>query len=387
MEQTDAKGLAKVREIYLDRKIGVHRLKAAGKMVMGYLCSYPPLEIITAMDYIPFRVMGSMSEPITLADSHVPTIICPHLRSILDLGLKGEYNFLDGFVGAHTCDCGEKFCHLWNYNIALPYRHFIDIPHVVHKDSYGFFKEGLKLFQRSLESHTGRQLDPNRLREEIKIHNSQRALVRELYELRKQNPPLLSGSENLRIMLALMCIPIEEGIRLLQEVITEVKERQDGPQKKSTRLFMWGSPLTEGGIIDMIESLDANVVMDDMCVGTRHFWADVELTRDPMDGIARRYLDDLKCPRTFRETTSSYAEDQESRFGYIKDFAEDWEVDGVILQSVKYCDTHGYEIPALKSYLDRIGLPAIYIEHEYTMVAEAPLKTRVEAFLEIISAN
>lgn len=38
---------------------------------------------------------------------------------------------------------------------------------------------------------------------------------------------------------------------------------------------MWGTPL------DVIENIDAHVVMDDMCMETRHFWSDVEITLDP----------------------------------------------------------------------------------------------------------
>jgi len=380
-----SKGLAKAKDIYANRAGRVRELKAEGKKIMGYVCAYPPLEMVTAMDYAPIRVMGSMDEPITKADTQVPSIICPMLRSMLDLGMKGKADFVEGFIGAHTCDCTEKFCHLYQYNMQFPYYHFLDVPHIAHKASFGFMKAGFQLFQKTLEAHTGKKLDPDRLKEEVKKHNAQRALVRELYGLRKQDPPLLSGSENLQIMLALLSIPIEEGSGMLKDVIAEVKARKDGPRKKAARLLLWGSPLTETSIIDMIESLDANVVMDDICTGTRHFWPDVEMTSDPLDGLAKRYLDDLKCPRTFRETTSSFEEDQEVRFGYIKDYAKEWNVNGIILQSMKYCDTHGYEVPAIKAYFDRLGIPSLYLEHEYTMVAMAPLKTRVEAFIEMIS--
>ncbi|MEK0338414.1 MAG: 2-hydroxyacyl-CoA dehydratase family protein, partial [Nitrosopumilus sp.] len=61
-----------------------------------------------------------------------------------------------------------------------------------------------------------------------------------------------------------------------------------------------------------------------------------------------------------------------------------WQVNGVILQVLRYCDIHGYEVPALKDYLESIGLPGIYLEHDYSKVALAQLRTRVQAFLEII---
>jgi len=51
---------------------------------------------------------------------------------------------------------------------------------------------------------------------------------------------------------------------------------------------------------------------------------------------------------------------------------------------VRYCDPFAFEMPALKDYLDSIGIPSTYIEYDYSIGALAPLKTRVEAFLETI---
>jgi len=385
MTQGKLQGLTKAVDVYKNRYKRLRELRAEGKKIMGYVCAYPPLEIVTALGYIPFRILGTMDEPITKADTQVPAIICPMLRSMLDLGINGKIDFLDGFIGAHTCDCTQKFSHLYQYNMQLPFYRFLDVPHVVHKPSLDFMKEGIRILQQSLEKHTGQKLAPERLQEEIKKHNEQRALVRQLYGLRKQDPPLLSGVETLQIVLSLLCLPIEEGSTMLREIIAEVKSRPQKIQKKHARLLLWGTPLTETSIVEMIESADANVVMDDICTGTRHFGLDVELTADPLDGLAKRYLDDLKCPRTYREATDSFAADQEARFGYIAKYVRDWKVNGIILESMKYCDTHGYEVPAIKAYFDRLGIPSLYLEHEYTMVALAPLKTRVEAFVEMIS--
>jgi len=140
----------------------------------------------------------------------------------------------------------------------------------------------------------------------------------------------------------------------------------------------------------MMENSGANVVMDDTCVGSRAYSADVEPTDDPLDGLAYRYLVELRCPRTFRGdiydgASKDYLTDLENRFGYLKDYIKEWRVNGVVLQSVRYCDIHGYEVPALRDYFDSIGLPSIYLEHDYSQAALAPLKTRIQAFLEMIA--
>ena len=389
MVEAEAKGLARAREIYLDRDKRVKELKASGKTVIGYLCLHPILEMMTALELVPYRLFGDMSEPITDADSYLPTMVCPFLRSLLDLGLKGRYSFLDGVVMAHVCDVGARVSHLWDVGVKTPYSYFIDVPHTNRDISEGRFKELLEDFRGSLESYIGKKLSATKLREAIKEHNKQRALVRELYDLRKPDPPLISGTETLQVMVAVMSIPVGEGNRLLKQVIEEVTGRTDGPTKKPYRLLVWGPVIDNIALIKMIESLDANVVMDDTCVGTRAFFADVPLADDPLDGLAHRYLKDVNCPRTFRESNVDgakigYKADLEGRFGYLGKFAKEWNVNGVVMQVLRYCDSHGYEVPQLKDYLESIGLPNVYIEHDYSEAALAPLRTRVQGLTEII---
>lgn len=387
--KAESKGLTRVKELYQDRPMRVKELKAQGKKVMGYLCIYPVLEMLTALDVVPYEILGDIEEPITKADTILPNIVCPFIRSCLDLGLKGKYNFIDGVVTAHTCDVAEKTSHIWHIYLEPHYFHFIDVPHGDHPAAQKQMKALLEDFQKTLESFTGKKLTDKALKEAVEAHNQQRALVRELYDLRKSDPPLISGVETQQVMVALTGLPVNEGSNLLRQVITEVKQRKNGPQKKSARLLFWGSIIDNTALIEMIEELDANIVIDDTCVGSRAYFPDVKITPDPLEGLAYRYLVDIKCPRTFREavfgeTKKDYMADLESRFGYLRKYANEWKTNGVILQALRYCDTHGYEVPALKDYLDSIGLPNIYLEHDYSKSALAPLKTRVQAFIEML---
>ena len=380
------KGLKQAEAVYQNRSYRAKQLKAEGKKVIGYMCAYPPLEILTALNIIPFRILGDTAEPVSKADSCLPSMVCPFVRSTLDLALKGKYDFLDGVVMAHTCDVVEKTAHIWNIYLKPDYFHFIDTPHSTPEAAVTQHKGLLKEFSKSLEEMTGCELAPPLLKEAIIAHNRQRALVRQLYNLRRADPPPVSGVEMLKVIVALMSLPLEEGSQLIEEVIAEVKRRSPRPQKK-TRLLLWGSIVDSSPLLEMIEGLEADLVMDDTCVGSRFYWPDVELADGPFDGLARRYLVDLKCPRTFRQPQGDYTADLAKRFGYLKDYAREWGVDGAILQALRYCDIHGYEVPAVKDYLNSIGLPALYIEYGYNQSGMAPLKTRVQAFLEIVSGR
>jgi len=110
----EEKGLARASAVYHNRRRRAEELKAAGKKIIGYLCAYPPLEMMTALDIVPFRLLGDINEPISKADSCLPSVVCPFIRSTLDLGLKQRYEFLDGVVMAHSCDVAEKTAHIWN---------------------------------------------------------------------------------------------------------------------------------------------------------------------------------------------------------------------------------------------------------------------------------
>ncbi len=382
-------GLAKADFIYQDRTQRVLELQHDGKKIFGYLCIYPILEMLTAFDIVPFRLFGDINEPVTKANNYLPTVVCPFLRSYLDLGLKGKYGFLDGIITSHICDVGAGVPAIWNYAIRTLYTYHIDTPHTMRQSAQEYHRQLLDKFQQSLEQYTDRKLDSAKLIEAIKRHNEQRALVRDLYDLKKPEPPLVSGVETIKVIKAVQSLPVEEGNALLREVIAEVKDRRDGPTKKSGRLMIWGSVLDNSSLVEMVERLGANVVMDDTCVGSRPYFNDVKVTENPLDGLAGHYLNHIKCPRTFQADyfaqQRNYVAELKRRYGYLNEYAQDWRVDGVILEALRYCDTHGYEVPSIKDYFNEIGLPTIYLEHDYTLGIMSQLKTRVQGFLEIIT--
>jgi benzoyl-CoA reductase/2-hydroxyglutaryl-CoA dehydratase subunit BcrC/BadD/HgdB len=267
----------------------------------------------------------------------------------------------------------------------------MDLPTKVSERHQKFFGEGLGDFKETLEGLTEEELSSLKLRKAIETHNEQRGLVRGLYEWAKKVPPQISGSEIIQVIGAITSIPVKEGNRLLREVILEVEKRQsDGSQRP--RILLWGSILDHPDFVEMIEGLGAHVVIDDLCTGTRGYWIDVKLDGDLLYSLAHYYLKELRCPRTFKEAPSDgirkdYAADLEERFGYLRDFVKMWKVDGAILQSVKYCDCHGFEVPQVKDYFNRLGIPSLYLEHGYMLTDQEVLKTRVEAFLEMIQGG
>jgi benzoyl-CoA reductase subunit C len=379
------KSLQKARDIYLNRSTYIEEQKLTGKKAFSCFCCYAPIELITAADILPVRILGKLDEPITDGGQHLPPTMCNQIRSCLDCKLKGHYDFQDGIVGCHGCDGVERVSQIWsNLSGKDDFSFFIDLPHTLHDSSFDYLKKQFHEFRSALEDYTGKKISDERIIHEINLHNETRSLVRELYELRKYQPPKISGVETLYLLVALMSISAEEGNKLVKEVIDEVKNRKNDSKQEKPRLLVWGSIIDNMEVIQLIEDSGANVVVDDTAVGTRSYWEDVKVTKDPIDGITGRYLKKIVCPRTFQEVKETYEDDCDNRFGYLKEFLQDWNVNGSILYLIRNCDIHGYEVPVMRDYISSCDVPSLVLEHDYTISSLAPLRTRLEAFVEMI---
>jgi len=377
--------LQRVDEIFRDRGQRARELKAEGTGIIGYLCTFTPIELIAAAGLVPYRLTGGADEPIAAADRHLETIACPYTRSILDLTLRGKYDFLDGFVMPHSCDNVVNLYTVFARTVEHSYAHFVNVPHTLSAPSIKFFAAELATFKRSLEKYTGREITADNLRAAIGLYNEQRALVRELYAFRKRAHPPISGSEMTRVIVSLMSLPVAEANALLRGVIAEVGKRNGEARNNGPRLMIHGTGNDETTFLEIVEGVGAQVVADDLCFGTRSYWFEVPLTDDPLVGLAETYLDKIHCPRTFRQSPGTHEQDLENRFGHIYEMAREFGVQAVIVFIMRYCDTHAFDAPDLKQYLEGKGLSVLHIEEDYPTSSVGRLKTRVQAFVETIA--
>jgi benzoyl-CoA reductase subunit C len=375
---SSAKGLARAREVYGHRGNRARELRAQGKKVLGYLCLFSPPEIMAAAGILPYRLRGDLREPITQAHFFVEPFGCPYVRNLFDQDLKGKYDFLDGLVMSHSCDMVQRIYGIWTLSKKPAFQYFVNVPHTLTPWSKEFFRRELVFFGEKMENFSGGRIGDGQLKKAIAEYNRSRALLRRLYSLRKENPPLLSGTEALQVLVAGMELPVEEFNGLLHEVIEEVLSRNPRAPKKKVRLMLYGSVCDDLSLIQLIEENDAYVIIDDTCIGTRSFRHDIPQTPDPWDGLAAAYFDSFLCPRTDRGA-------DRDRFRYIADYAREYQADGVILYIYSFCDPHKLDAPDVIHHLKKDGLPLFVIDDDYTLTNRAAIQTRVQAFIELLS--
>jgi len=374
MECSTVHALESFRNLLLTRHDVAKRWKKEGKPVVGWTCTYTPEEIIYAANALPIRILGSL-ERIPLADAYLPQNVCSFCRSCFDQALRGKYDYLDGYIVSNTCDnCGMMY-DMWKYHVKVPYFYFINTPHTRSKKAHDFFYEEVRRLKESLENNFKIDVSKESLKNAIKVYNENRVLLKKVYDLRKNDPPLISGVEALEIVLSSMLTSKEEHNRLLKQLLSQIKSRTDTPKSRA-RLLVSGSVMDNTEMMKIIEGTGANVVADDLCTGSRYFWDLVNSTADLLHAIANRYLDKIPCPFTVHS---------EDRFRHTLEMAKKYDVEGAIIFVLKFCDTHLFDAPILVEELKAQGLPVLYLEWEHAMSGIAQLKTRIEAFIEMVS--
>jgi benzoyl-CoA reductase subunit C len=354
--------------------------KDSGQKVFGWLCTYVPEEIMHAAGALPLRITG-YSQETELEDGSAYLYVnnCSFSRSCLQLGLRGEYDFLDGVVGGSTCDGARRLFDLWRQYVGTPFHHVMTIPRKFTEEAHALYFSQVAQFKEHLEAFLGAEITDESLRESVELYNETRELLRSLYDLRKVSEPPITGADTMEVLNASIHMPKEsfnENLRSLLQDLSASPKRHKG----RARLMVAGSVLTNPEFVKCIEEQGALVVTDELCTSTR-YWSDPVILNGsgpPLQAISRRYLNNFPCARMFPS---------EERFNRILELVRDFKVDGVVSQIIRYCVPYAHDLPLLTERLKAEGVPTLALDVEYGTAGSGQVQTRIQAFLEMIEAK
>ena len=347
--------------------------KKTGKKVIGYFCTYVPEEIMYAAGILPVRVMGG-HESATIADDHIAWVYCSFCHDVLAQGLKGKYNYLDGIVNSYGCNHMRQTFWSWREHVPVSFSDHLYIPYYIrHRASKVLIHEELKKFKQHLEEWLGKTISSEDLDRAIRIYNTNRWLLMQIYELRKSENPPISGVEAMQVVLAGIFMDKVEHNQLLEQLLQELKRRKIDTENK-VRLMLVGTENDDTEVVGLIESLGGIVVIDDHCTGSRYFWGEVTPEKDRLSALTNRLIDKPLCP--VRDLETEYRSDR------IVELAKEYNVQGVILLQQKFCDPLAYDMMYVPPALEKVGIHTLTLELDIINPI-AQLRTRIEAFLEM----
>jgi benzoyl-CoA reductase/2-hydroxyglutaryl-CoA dehydratase subunit BcrC/BadD/HgdB len=359
--------------------VAVKEWKATGRFVIGWYNPYVPEEIIHAAGMLPFEVTGD-NEPVQMhgAEAHIYSNSCSKIRTCWQLQLDGKYSFLDGLVSTHMCDQDMRLYEVWSYYKKLPFMELIYAPRKRDEEAVKLYKTDLEGFRDRLSQYLICRVPDQRVADSIRVYNRGRELMMQLYELRKRDRPPVTGAEAAEVSKAATRMTRERFNELMEQLLDEIR-RTGREIKKALRLMLIGSDLHNTTQITALESKDAVVVVDEMDIGIRRAWGQVDTKLPPMEALARHYL--LGRPVDRHHWNS------DGRLEFIGEMAEQYKVDGVVSQSVRFCTYLGWDKFDLKKQMQERGIPILELDLEYGHPGGAQMKIRAEAFMEMLESR
>lgn len=348
-----------------------------GRKVIGSFCSYAPEEIVLAAGALPYRLFGA-NESLSLADSHLQAYSCSLVRGALGEALDGRIDFLDGVVFPHTCDSIQRLSDVWRLNISFGFHSDVVLPVKLNTQSArDYMIDVLKKFRISLETALNQTISDADLKGAIDLMNRIRALWAKLYDMRSQNPHLLGGSDLHAAIKAAMVMDRGDFHDHLNDLVQGLENSRSAPShQKPKRLVLSGGVCSLPDIYSFIEAAGGAVVGDDLCTGSRYFSGQIDTQEEPIKAIAQRYMERAICPAKHSGLTA--------RADRLIELVRKTEADGVVIAILKFCDPHLFDYPYLKEALDKARIPSLFFEIEEQSASEGQLKTRCEAFIEML---
>jgi len=174
--------------------------KAEGRIVVGSYCVFVPEELILAVDGISVGLCAGAEFNFEGAEQVLPRNLCALIKSAFGFKLGRVCPYLEAcdlVVGENTCDGKKKA-----YEVLSPMvkdLYIIDLPQMKTDTGKMLLKGEYLKFITKLEEISGKKITYESLKKGIDIVNAKRKAVKRLAELRKADPPPISGLDALLI--------------------------------------------------------------------------------------------------------------------------------------------------------------------------------------------
>jgi len=353
----------------------VRRWRENGGKVVGHFQVYFPEEIAHAAGLLPVKICGAQVEGME-AESHFGSYLCSIIKTSLELALTNKIA-LDMFVTHPICDAARNLAAIWGRN--FPYKcqilYLPQNPNSRHSAEY--LRGEYQRLRTDLEALAGHTISDEALRHSLAVYNESRALMREVYAIKRQTPWLLAVDEAFALIALAGFLLREEYNDLLRAVLPMIRNRPAQMHDKMRIVFEGG--FCELPPLDLLQTIAQScyVVDDDLLIGLRYILTDIPCEGDPLHRLAEAYLEkssyspvqhDLRKPK------------EKMLLARVKEAG----AEAVILAAAKMCEPGLEEQVTYSKALDAEGIPYFITEFEENQTTFDHLGIQLETFVENI---
>ncbi len=348
-----------------------------------------PFDLLSAMDVTSCFVefVGAMLASTGIAGDFIETAehagfagdACGYHRAVMGAAFKEAMPVPDFLIGS-TCPCSGGLAVV--ENLA---RHFkkdmfvLNVPQEESEHGVRYLADQIKQMVEFVSDHTGEPLNKDRLRNAVELTNQARELMLEMYGYAQQVPSPANGHimGNIGIALPLLfgteaCVEI---CKVYRDYLAESVEKKISgvPDERLRILWIQNRIQFKNPVMDMMEKeYGAAIVCDELNDVT---WDPID-PDDPYTGMARRAI---SIPLNGRA---------ETRIKHLQKLAREYRIDGAVNPCNWGCRQGTGSRGLVAEGLKEVGVPVLNLEVDCVdsrNFAEGQMRTRVEAFLEMLS--
>ena len=365
----------------------VRQAKAEGKKALGYTCYFMPEVLLDLPGCFSVRLRAPKCTSPDIATYYMSGRTCHYGRSLFERALEGGFNFLDAQMATETCTVTCRFQEHLGYMEVIQnpdfFVSFTDVPFKKDENSVDHYTKQLQAHVLDpLHEKLGIDTSDEAILQAIEQHNEVCRLITEIGNYRKLDNPTITGYEFQIIQLCTLVCPKYLILPMLRETAEEMKTRE--PDEKPTfrcKVVLSGSENDDPEFTKLIEGCGALVVADRHCYGSLPGREEIVVKegQSPLEAVARHYLQTSQCARFMPQ------DEMRARKQYLADVVKEYKADGLIVESMKFCEYWSYERTIDTVVMPRdFGIPVCSIEKEYINGASSQLRTRFQAFVESI---
>ncbi len=348
----------------------------SGKKAVGTICCYFPEEVFHAAGLLPVRLRATGAKTDALGEVYFSSYSCPWARSTMNELLEGDYGYISAVFGMNGCMQSQRIYDNAEYfDTSGRFYYLFNAPRIISDRAFDYYKGELEDLITAVEQFSGKKITDDELRKSVKIFNETRQLIKKLYDLRKADKPVISGTETLKWTLASLSMPKEVFNEKLSAFLEETKTRKP-IEGHDARVIMVGSAMDDPAYLQAIEDAGCLVVSDVNCFGSRSLWEEIETEGDIRNNIAEMALRRPACPRMI--------DTQRSMMDEMVRMYKEFNAQGVVSVRQMNCDPWGSLRQYYEEYFGQAGIPYIELEKEQVIINAGQVGVRVGALVEML---
>jgi benzoyl-CoA reductase/2-hydroxyglutaryl-CoA dehydratase subunit BcrC/BadD/HgdB len=360
----------------------------SGRRVV-WLSAFVPAELIWALDLVPFypEIASAIGAGRGLGESAVarageagyPVDLCTFHRNIVGLTLEGYLPEGVAYVATSVlCDVAGQVMANMARRAGRPFV-LLDVPATADEESVAYVEGQLADLVRQLEESANVTLDPERLRQAIRLSNAARECALEVEVLRTARPGPLRGSAMLgQVTLIVNAMGTAKGLdyyKALLEYTRTLVERREGEQKRQ-RVYLYWMHLRPYYPFELLTNLEDELGAVIAFEEYSALWWEPLDERQPLRSLARKIL------------SHSSNGPIERRVARVMHDVQRFNVDGVIHWGHWGCRQSTGALRVVADRLKQAGVPLLQLDGDCIEPANTPtgqLRTRLEAFVETLT--